>query len=344
MPRLHPPLSAASLLLAGLGLSCLGLSCLGLAQPAWADTPGPTGLVGAWGDDSSCTADVAVFRADGSVVPAGAAPDAPPTSYTVNGNTITFTQGSKSGEFAFGLTGQAVAWSNGSIMVLKERCADQTPYAATLNSATTTAQPAATTPPALDPKAPLLERVKALAAFPATFNGVAIKMLSVTSTPAAAPGHKGPSYAEVVAEPDPAAVGAGARLIYRVFPDEAAAEAHVSLSAGEQGSFLHAGSGPGYFATEAARDEGPAGGEAAPITIACLRFHPRGQQSVTITCFAHMPGTPLVVGGAQSFPLPKDADKRAMGPKEDLSETLDLTGIAIAQARQLLAAAAAQKP
>jgi len=328
MPRLRHSLPAASLLLAGLALS----------HPARADAPGPQGLVGAWGDDSSCSADVAVFRADGTVVPAGAAPDAPITTYAVSGNTITFTQGQKTAAFAFGMTGQAVAWSNGSTMVMKERCADQTSFAAEMKT-TAGAAPAAAAAVATAP-VPLFDQVKALAARPVIYNGVAIKILSVEARPEAGTEKAAPTHGAITAIPDPEAAGPDAKLLYHVFPTEAAAADYVSLSQDHHGSFVSAGHGPGFFSTVSAKDDGPAGGQAAPLTIDCLRVHPRGKQSVTISCFAHMPGTPLVAGGEQSFPLPQKADRRDMGPKEDLTEVLDLTGIAIGQLRSLPATAA----
>lgn len=328
-------LPAAALLL-GTGLP---LAALAQTTPS---TPPPAGtaaaLTGAWGDDSSCLADVAVFRADGTVVSAGAPADAPVTTYAVNGNTITFTQGQKTAEFAFGQTGQAVAWSNGSAMVLKERCADQSPFAAETKTGAATPAAAPATATATAP-VPLFDQVKALAAQPVVYNGVTIKILSVEAQPASAKGNTAPAYGEIVAHPDPQAVGTDATLLYRIFPSEKAAEDHVSLSHDQQASFVYAGrSGPGYFATDAAKDEGPADAQATPVTINCLRFHPKGRQSVTISCFAHMPGTPLVAGGEQSFPLDKKADKRDMGPKEDLTEVLDLTGIAISRLRSLATA------
>lgn len=331
-PSLLPPLAAAGLVLSGLVL----------APAAQADdaVPPPAGLLGAWGDDSGCTADVAVFRADGTVVLGGAGTDSPVTHYAVNGTSITFTQGSQTGAFAFGFNGQSVAWSNGSTMVLKARCADQSPFAAEMKTAS--AAPAVATPPAPPPAPLLFDQVKAMAAAPALFNGVPIQILSVTAQPAGTPTKDKPAYGEIIAHPDPQMVGADATLIYRVFPDEAAAEDYVSLAPDKRrGSFAYVGHGPGFFATNAAQDEGPKGGQAAtPVTIACLRFHPLGKKSVTISCFAHMPGTPLVVGGEQTYPLPKEAKARDMGPAQDLSEALDLTGIAIAQARTLLAAPA----
>jgi hypothetical protein len=58
---------------------------------------------------------------------------------------------------------------------------------------------------------------------------------------------------------------------------------------------------------------------------------------VTIDCFAQMPGTRLVAGGQQSFPLPKGSSGKDMGSKDDLSETLDLTSLAIDKLRGFLA-------
>ncbi|GAB0119347.1 hypothetical protein [Acidisoma sp. 7E03] len=334
-PTLLLPLTAAGLF----------LSCLTLPPAAHADDATlPPGLLGAWGDDSSCTADVAVFRPDGTVVLGGAGPDSPVTRYALNGGSITFTQGSQSGTFAFGLNGQAVAWSNGTTMVLKTRCADQSPFAAEMKTAAASAPaaPPSPTPPVASPEAAsaapsLFDRVKAMAAGPALFNGMPIQILSVTSQPAGAPTKDKPAYGEIIAHPDPQMVGPDATLIYRVFADEAAAADYVSLAPDKRrGSFAYIGHGPGFFATDAAKDEGPKGAQAQPVTIACLRFHPLGKKSVTISCFAHMPGTPLVVGGEQTYPLPKTAKARDMGPAQDLSEALDLTGIAIAQARTLL--------
>lgn len=335
MPRFRAaPLSATGLLLA----------VLAAPLPAAADTPGPSGLAGAWGDDSSCTADVAVFRADGTVVLAGAAPAAPVTTYAVNGGTITLTQGKQSGTFAFAMTNQAVAWSNGSAMVLKERCADQTPFAAEMKSpgAATTAAPAAATatatatPAPAETRGPLFDRVKAMATAPLLFNGVPIRILGVDAEPARPLAKHGPVYGAVEARPDPQAVGPEARLLYRVFPSEAAAAAYVSLAQDQQESFVHEGEGAGFFSTASAKDEGPAGAHDAAVTIDCLSFHPKGQDRVTISCFAHMPGSPLVAGGEQSFPLAKGTKERDMGPEDDLKETLDLTGLAITEARGLL--------
>jgi len=330
MPRLPTVLPAASLLLAGLAL----------CPPALADAPGPAGLLGAWGDDSSCSADVAVFRADGTVVPAGAAPDAPPTTYAVNGDSITFTQGQKSGEFAFGLNDQSVAWSNGSIMVLKERCADQSAFAGVMKAAgSPPPAPATASTVTIDPSLPLFDRVKAVAGQPVSYNGVTIKIVSLKAQPEAGQDKSG-LHGLITAVPDPAAVGPGATLSYHVFPSEAAAADFTSLAHDQHGSFATIGHGAGFFSTASATDDGPPGSHATPVPIHCLTFHPRGKPSVTISCVAHMPGTPLVAGGTQSFPLPAKADKREMGPKENLSEVLDLTSIAIRQLRSLGAAGA----
>jgi len=156
---------------------------------------------------------------------------------------------------------------------------------------------------------------------------------------ALAPAANGPVYSEVIAHPDPDVVGAGAALLYRIFPTAAAAAAHVSLATDQPTSFLHEHRGAGFFSTEAAADEGNA---AKPVTIDCLRFHPRGVEQVDISCFAQMPGSRLVAGGRQSFPLPAGTKPNDMGSKDDLSETLDLTSLAIDTLRGFLAGDAAQ--
>jgi hypothetical protein len=73
------------------------------------------------------------------------------------------------------------------------------------------------------------------------------------------------------------------------------------------------------------------------VTIDCFRFHPKGQSAVAISCFAQMPGTRLVAGGRQSFPLPAGAKATDLGSKDDLSETLDLTSLAIDTLRGFVA-------
>jgi hypothetical protein len=100
-------------------------------------------------------------------------------------------------------------------------------------------------------------------------------------------------------------------------------------------SFIYEHRGAGFFSTATAADEGNAGTAAKPVTIGCLRFHPKGTERVDISCFAQMPGSRLVAGGRQSFPLPADAKPNDMGSKDDLSETLDLASLAIDQLRAL---------
>ncbi len=304
-----------------------------LSPPARAQTAIVSPLLGAWGSDSSCTADVVVFRADGTVLDTGAVPGTPRTTYSVDGDTITLTQsdetgGNKAGRFALAIGDQAVAWSNGTAIVLKERCADQSPFASDLGPA---------------PAAPsLYEQIRALAAEPLHFNGVAIKVVGVDGHTALTPSANQPLYSEVVAHPDPDTVGAGATLLYRILPTAAAATAHVSLAADARTSFIHEHHGAGFFSTATATDEGNAGSAAKPVTIACLRFHPKGIERVDISCFAQMPGLRLVAGGRQSFPLPAAAKPNDMGSKDDLSETLDLTSLAIDQLRGLVAGDATQ--
>jgi hypothetical protein len=50
-----------------------------------------------------------------------------------------------------------------------------------------------------------------------------------------------------------------------------------------------------------------------------------------------MPDSRLVAGGAQSFPLGPGSKANDMGSKDDLSEALDLTSLAIDKLRGLLA-------
>jgi hypothetical protein len=297
--------------------------------PARAQTAIASPLLGAWGSDSSCTADVVVFRADGTVVDTGAVAGTPRTTYSIAGDTITFTQsdktgGDKTGQFALAIADQAIAWSNGASIVLKERCADQGQFAGDLG-------------PSPAPQS-LFDQIRALAAQPLHFNGVAIKVVAVDSHTALAPAANGPLYSEVIAHPDPGVVGADAALLYRIFPTEAAAAAHVSLAADARTSFIYEHHGAGFFSTAAAADEGNAGGAAQPVTIDCLRFHPKGAGHVEISCFAQMPGSRLVAGGRQSFPLPAAAKANDLGSKDDLSETLDLTSLAIDTLRGFAAA------
>jgi len=308
--------------------ACLAVATLATPSSAEAQAEAQTGiaspLLGAWGSDSSCTADVVVFRADGTVIDTGAVPGTPRTTYSVNGDTITFAQGNKTGQFALAVADQAVAWSNGTSIVLKERCADQGQFAGDLG-------------PAPAP-VPLYDQVRTLAAEPLHFNGVVIKVVGVDGHTALAPSANAPVYSEVVAHPDPETVGAGAELLYRIFPTEAAAAAHVSLAANMRTSFIYESRGAGFFATASAADEGDTGGGATPVTIDCLRFHPKGREQVEISCFAHMPGTRLVAGGRQTFPLPANAKANDVGSKDDLSETLDLTSLAIDTLRRFVAA------
>jgi hypothetical protein len=280
-------------------------------------------LLGAWGADGSCTADVVIFRADGSVVDPAAAPETPPTTYSVSGDTITFTQGQKTGQFALAVADQAVAWSNGAAIVLKERCADQAAFASRLGP-----KPAPVS---------LYDRIRALAAAPLTFNGIAIKVVGVEGHTALAPTTHAALYSEIIAHPDPNTVGDGAALLYRIFPTPEAAAAHVSLAVDMRSSFVYERKGAGFFSTASAVDEGATGSAAKPVTVDCLRFHPKGQDRVTISCFAHMQDSRLVAGGMQSFPLPHGSKVNDMGSKDDLSEALDLTSLAIAKLRGFLA-------
>ena len=297
-------------------------SCLA-PHPVRAQTALASPLLGAWGSDSSCTADVAVFRADGTVIDTGAAAGTPRTAYSISGDTITFTQGSKSGQFALAVADQAVAWSNGTSIVLKERCADQAQFASDLGPAPTPLS--------------LFDQIRALAAEPLQFNGVTIKVVGVDGHTALTPTADTPVYSEVVAHPDPNAVGADAALLYRIFPTEAAAAAYVSLVADNRAGFLYERRGAGFFSTATAADEGNAGSAGKPLTIDCLRFHAKGTHRVEISCFAQMPGSRLVAGGRQSFPLPAAAKATDMGSKDNLSETLDLTSLAIDKLREFLA-------
>jgi hypothetical protein len=312
--RFALPFMAASAIAALLGRPC----------PAAAQTAIPSELLGAWGSDGSCTADVVIFRADGTIVDTGATPGTPPTTYSVNGDTISFTQGQKTGQFALAVADQAVAWSNGAAIVLKERCADQGAFASGLGP-----KPAPVS---------LYDSIRALAAEPLAFNGIAIKVVGVEGHTALAPTTHEALYSEVLAHPDPDTVGDNAALLYRIFPTPEAAAAHVSLAADMRSSFLYERRGAGFFSTASAMDEGATGSSAKPVAVDCLRFHPKGQDRVTISCFAHMPESRLVAGGQQSFPLPKGSKGNDMGSKDDLSEALDLTSLAIDKLRGFLAA------
>jgi hypothetical protein len=312
--RFALPLVTAAVMAALLGPPC----------PAAAQTAIPSELLGAWGSDASCTADVVIFRADGSVVDTGAAPETPPTTYSVNGDTITFKQGQKTGQFALAVADQAVAWSNGASIVLKERCADQAAFASRLGPKPTPVS--------------LYDKIRALAAEPLVFNGITIKVVGVEGHTALATATHGALYSEVVAHPDPNTVGDDATLLYRIFPTPEAAADHVSLAAAMRSSFMYEHRGAGFFSTASATDEGATGSSAKPVAVDCLRFHPKGQDRVTISCFAHMPDSRLVAGGEQSFPLPRGSKANDMGSKDDLSEALDLTSLAIDKLRGFLAA------
>ncbi|GAB0112519.1 hypothetical protein [Acidisoma sp. C75] len=298
----------------------------------------PPGLLGAWGDDSSCTADVAIFRADGTVSLPGAPPDAPVTRFTVDGPSITFTQGSRRGTFAFGLTDSAVAWSNGASLVLKSRCANQAAFLGGSAPAPSPSTAAAGAAAAAESQGSLFDRVRALAAAPLVFGGLPIKVLRVTATRAAAHPATGPIYDAITAEPDPAATGPGATLLYRIFPTVAAAAAYATPAPERATSFLRDERAPGaHFGLASATDNGPPGHPAPPVAIACIRLHLLATEKLRIACFAHMPGSRLVAGGAQSFPLPPGTAATDLGAKADLAEVLDLTSLAIDQLRTLTA-------
>jgi hypothetical protein len=303
--------------------TAIGALALAAPEPAAAQTAIASQLLGAWGADSSCTADVVIFRTDGTVVDTGAVAGTPPTTYAVNGDTISFTQGQQTGQFALAVADAAVAWSNGASVVLKERCADQAAFANQLGAA--------------PPPVSLFDKIRALAAEPLQFNGVAIKVVDVEGHTALSAAARGALYSEVLAHPDPNTVGADAALLYRIFPTPAAAAAYVSLAADARTSFIYEHRGAGFFSTASATDEGPQGTSSKPVTIDCFRFHPKGQSAVAISCFAQMPGTRLVAGGRQSFPLPKGSKANDMGTKDDLSEALDLTSLAIDKLRGFLA-------
>ncbi len=311
-PRFRFAFPVAAALLAATALSWPGA--------ARAQATIPSQLIGAWGADSSCTADVVVFRADGTAVDTGAVAGTPRTTYATNGDTITFTQGDNTGSFALAVGDAAIAWSNGSSIVLKERCADQSQFAGEQGPVSAPAS--------------LYDQVRALAAEPLQFNGVAIKVISVEGRTALAPAGNGVLYSEVIARPAPGTVGGTAALLYRIFPTVAAATAHVSLSADARTSFVYEHRGAGFFSTASAKDEGSLT-TAQPVTIDCLRFHPKGTDTVAISCFAQMPGSRLVAGGRQTFPLPTGAKPNEMGSTDDLNETLDLTGLAIDTLRGL---------
>ena len=297
--------------------------------PASAPAAAPPGLIGAWGSDSSCTSDVAIFRADGLVINPAAPSGTPPLAYTVSGSGITLSDGKQSGTFAFALSDQAVAWSNGVSMVLKERCADQAPFASAMTAAP--ALPAA----AAIPAGPLPDQLRALAGRPLPYQGSLVQIQSVLSQ---AP--QKAIYTDVTALPDGQAIPGAAKLFYRVFPTAAAAATYVSLANDDQASFVREPRGAGFFSTASAVDEGPADSKSAPITINCLRFHPKRLQTIVVSCFAQMPGSRLVAGAQRHFALPRaqTAGAKDMGPQDDLTQTLTLTGSAIGQLRGFLAA------
>ncbi len=350
MLRFHPTLPAFGLMLAAAALPAAAMAQTAAAAgtmptpsppsapagtapaPVPAPMPAavPPGLVGAWGSDSSCTDDVAIFRADGTVLNPAAPAGTPPLTFSVDGNTITLTEGGQSGVFAFALSDQAVAWSNGSAIELKERCADQSPFAALLKTAALPQTPNAPPPAASIPAAPLPDQIRALAGLPVPFQGQMVEIRSVRAETAQ-------PYTGFVARPDPAEIAGDARLFYRIFPTPAAAGDYVSGHTDSPASFAYEPHG-GFFTTAAAVDEGPGDTKATPIPISCLRFHPEHRLRVTISCFAAMPGTRLVAGGQKAFPLPEDATAKNTGSGQDLSQTLTLTGLAISQLRAFLAA------
>ena len=295
--------------------------------PAPAPAVVPHGLVGAWGSDSSCTGDVAIFRADGTVLNPAAPAGTPPLSFTVTADSITLTEGKQSGTFAFALSDQAVAWSNGSSMVLKERCADQTPFAAGLNAAGAVPGHVMAIP-----AGPLPDQLRALAGQPVPYQGSTVQIQAVSSS---AP--KAALYTDISAVPDSQAVPGDARLFYRIFPTAAAAASYVSLAATNDASFLRERRGAGFFSTATAVDEGPQRSKTAPIAISCLRFHSKRAGDVAISCFAQMPHTRLVAGAERHFALPAGAKVKDMGPADNLTQTLALTGVAIGQLRDFLA-------
>jgi hypothetical protein len=311
--------NTASLMTVALTLAAAGMPW---AVPASAQSI-PSPLVGAWGQDSSCTEDVAIFKADGSVIDLDAPAGTPVATYSVSGGTtgtgiLTLTQGQTPAHFAFAMSDGAVAWSNGATMVLKQRCADQTPFSAQLGHP--------------GPVLSLYDQILALAGQTLTYGPSKIKVVAVDNHPAL---HKGQGYDEAVAHPEPEVVGKNAVLLYRVFPTATAAAAHATLDIRSPESFLVESRGPGYMSVATARDEGPGG--AAPTAqqgaINCLRFHPKGRDEVVITCLEAVPNSRLVAGGRQSFDLPAHARETELGGKDDLTETLDLASMAIDQLR-----------
>jgi len=282
----------------------------------------PSGLVGAWGEDRDCRQDVAIFRTDGTVIDTGAVSGQQSAAFAVTGDTLTLTQNGGTAHFAFAMNGRSVAWSNGVDMVLKQRCDDQTAFAAQLGHP--------------GPVAPLYSQILGLAAQTLSYGATPVTVMSVDGHPR---GRTGP-YDEVVAHPDPKLVGQNSLLFYRIFPTVQAAADHVSLDVQAPGNFLAVKRGLGTMSVVAAKDLGP-GGEAPAAqqgAINCVRFHPKGQETVVITCLEHVPGTRMVAGGEQRFTLPATAKPEDLGPKADLTEALDLTSLAIDHLRGFLAA------
>lgn len=341
MLRFRPTLTAAVLIGTATLLAPMAMAQSSATPPATSATPTPPaapipasapavvprGLVGAWGADSSCTGDVAIFRADGTVLNPAAPANTPPLSFTVTGDSITLTEGQQSGTFAFALSDQAVAWSNGSSMVLKERCADQTPFAAGLSAAGTVPGHAVTIP-----AGPLPDQLRALAGQPVPYQGNTVQIQAVSSTTP-----KTALYTDISALPDSHSIPGDARLFYRIFPTPAAAAAYVSLAADNRASFLREKRGAGFFSTASAVDEGPQSSKTAPVSISCLRFHSRRVGDVAVSCFAQMPNTRLVAGAERHFASAAGAKAKDMGPTDNLTQTLALTGVAIGQLRGFLA-------
>jgi hypothetical protein len=281
----------------------------------------PQGLIGAWGQDRDCKQDVAIFRTDGTVIDTGA-PGQQSATYAVAGDSLALTQNGTTAHFAFALSGGAIAWSNGVDMVLKQRCDDQMAFAAQLGHP--------------GPVVSLYDQILAVADQPLRYGATPITVVGVDGHPRGRAG----AYDEVVAHADPKFVGRNSLLLYRIFPTVQGAADHVSLDIQAPGDFLASKRGLGTMSVVAAKDLGP-GGTATTADqgmINCLRFHPKGQGTLVITCLEHMPNTRMVAGGEQRFTLPAGATPEDLGTKDDLTETLDLTSLAIDQLRGFLAA------
>jgi hypothetical protein len=282
----------------------------------------PQGLIGAWGPDRDCAQEVAVFRTDGTVIDTGAPAGQQSATYAVTGDTLALTQNGSTARFAFAMSGGAIAWSNGVDMVLKQRCDDQMAFAAQLGHP--------------GPVVPLYDQILALAGQTLRYGATPVTVVSVDGHPRGRSG----AYDEVVAHADPKLVGRNSLLLYRIFPTVKAATDHVSLDVQAPGDFLASKRGLGTMSVVAAKDLGPGG--SAPTAdqgmINCVRFHPKGQGTVIITCLEHRPNTRLVAGGEQSFTLPAGATPEDLGTQDELTETLDLTSLAIDQVRGFLAA------